>query len=132
MFYNNLLSIPVLLAFSGLVEDWSKPNVEKNFPVASRNSLFSGMVYSGLVAILISYCTPWCIRTTSSTTYAMVGALNKLPLAILGIIFFAAPVTLVGNVAIFIGFVSGIIFTWSKNRKVVAPEPVLPTTNRKD
>ena len=31
-------------------------------------------------AIFISYGSAWCVRVTSSTTYSMVGALNKLPI----------------------------------------------------
>ncbi|KAK8121774.1 GDP-mannose transporter [Apiospora sp. TS-2023a] len=131
MFYNNLLSIPILLVCSGVLEDWSTSNVHRNFPVATRHHLITGMVYSGLVAILISYCTPWCIRATSSTTYAMVGALNKLPVAVLGIVFFASPVTVAGAVAIFIGVVSGVVYTWTKTRETAARgplvgEPILP------
>lgn len=30
MFYNNLLSIPVLLVFSVLVEDWGSSNLARN------------------------------------------------------------------------------------------------------
>ena len=33
MFYNNLLSIPVLFVFSLLVEDWSQANLIKNLCV---------------------------------------------------------------------------------------------------
>lgn len=33
MFYNNFLSIPVLVIFSFLVEDWSYENLEKNLCV---------------------------------------------------------------------------------------------------
>ncbi|KAL0473715.1 GDP-mannose transporter [Neurospora intermedia] len=126
MFYNNLLTIPVLIVFSLLFEDWSNDNLIKNFPVETRNSLFIGMIYSGLAAIFISYCSAWCIRVTSSTTYSMVGALNKLPLAISGLIFFDAPVTFGSVTAIFVGFVSGLVYTWSKTRQKVSQ--ILPTT----
>ena len=33
MFYNNLLTIPVLLVGSLVIEDWSSANLIKNFPV---------------------------------------------------------------------------------------------------
>ncbi|KAK8103522.1 GDP-mannose transporter [Apiospora kogelbergensis] len=131
MFYNNLLSIPILLACSALLEDWTPPNLQRNFPAAGRRALGAGMVYSGLVAILISYCTPWCIRATSSTTYAMVGALNKLPVAVLGVVFFASPVTPAGCLAIAIGVVSGVVYTWTKTRETAAAgqgQPILPLT----
>ncbi|KAK3322352.1 GDP-mannose transporter [Apodospora peruviana] len=126
MFYNNLLTIPVLVVCSLLVEDWSSENLAKNFPVESRNHLFIGMIYSGLAAIFISYASAWCIRVTSSTTYSMVGALNKLPIAISGLIFFNAPVTLGSVSAIFLGFVSGLVYTWSKVKQTATS--VLPVT----
>jgi GDP-mannose transporter len=114
MFYNNLLTIPVLAVCSVLTEDWSSTNFALNFPPESRNRMMIGVIYSGLAAIFISYCSAWCIRVTSSTTYSMVGALNKLPIAISGLIFFSAPVTFGSVSAIFIGFISGLVYTYSR------------------
>ncbi|RYP10079.1 hypothetical protein DL764_000870 [Monosporascus ibericus] len=127
MFYNNLLTIPVLVVLSVLVEDWSSANFVRNFPSESRNSLMISMIYSGVAAVFISYCSAWCIRVTSSTTYSMVGALNKLPIAISGFIFFSVPVTVGGVSAIFIGFVSGIVYTWAKVRQSQVAKNTLPT-----
>lgn len=127
MFYNNLLTIPVLIVCSLVAEDWSSTNLAKNFPIETRNALFIGMIYSGLGAIFISYCSAWCIRVTTSTTYSMVGALNKLPIAISGLVFFSAPVTFGSVSAIFIGFVSGVVFTWSKARSSSQAKSTLPT-----
>jgi len=45
----------------------------------------------------------------------MVGALNKLPIAISGLLFFEKVVTWGGIVAIFMGFGSGIVYAWAKN-----------------
>ncbi|KAH8909601.1 GDP-mannose transporter [Coniochaeta sp. PMI_546] len=126
MFYNNLLSIPVLIVCSLIAEDWSSENLSKNFPLETRNALFIGMIYSGLAAIFISYCSAWCIRATSSTTYSMVGALNKLPIAVSGLIFFDAPITFGSVSAIFVGFISGVVFTWAKVRQSMS-KTVLPT-----
>jgi len=128
MFYNNLLTIPVLLVASLALGDWSRENLAKNFPEESRNSLLIGMVYSGLCAIFISYCSAWCIRVTSSTTYSMVGALNKLPIAVSGLIFFDAPITFGSVSAIFIGFVSGIVYAWAKIRQTEQSKMSLPTS----
>lgn len=129
MFYNNLLSIPVLILGSLVLEDWSSANLANNFPVETRNSLLIGMVYSGLAAIFISYCSAWCIRVTSSTTYSMVGSLNKLPIAVSGLIFFDAPVTFGSVSAIAIGFVSGLVYTFAKIRQSDKSKgPGLPTS----
>ncbi|KAL2168639.1 hypothetical protein VTG60DRAFT_6983 [Thermothelomyces hinnuleus] len=130
MFYNNLLTIPVLIVCSLLVEDWSSENLARNFPAESRNKLMVGMVYSGLGAIFISYCSAWCIRVTSSTTYSMVGSLNKLPIAISGLIFFDAPITFGSVTAIFVGFISGLVYAWAKIRAKAQDAGILPTTNK--
>lgn len=114
MFYNNLLSIPVLVIFSFLFEDWSESSLTANFPIEGRTFLLAAMAFSGAAAVFISYTTAWCVRTTSSTTYSMVGALNKLPVAASGMIFFGDPVS-VGNVsAISIGFFAGLVYTVAK------------------
>lgn len=53
----------------------------------SADSL-TAMIISGLASVGISYCSGWCVRVTSSTTYSMVGALNKLPIAFAGLFLF--------------------------------------------
>ena len=93
MFYNNLLSIPVIVFCSLFLEDWSQANIDKNFPPALRTNLMLAILFSGLSSVFISYTSAWCVRVTSSTTYSMVGALNKLPIALSGLIFFDAPIT---------------------------------------
>jgi GDP-mannose transporter len=59
----------------------------------------------------------------------MVGALNKLPIAVSGLIFFDAPVTFGSVSAIFVGFVSGMVYAWAKVRSSVSNKGGLPTTN---
>jgi GDP-mannose transporter len=129
MYYNNLLTIPILLIASILVEDWSAANISKNFPPEQRNTVIMVMVISGMSTVFISYTSAWAVRVTSSTTYSMVGALNKLPIAISGLVFFDAPVTFGSVSAIFVGFVSGIIYAVAKVRQNSKPKTVLPTTN---
>jgi UDP-galactose transporter len=130
MFYNNLLTIPILLAGSFIAEDWSALNLAKNFPPTARNAIFGAMIFTGLSSIFISYTSAWCVRATSSTTYSMVGALNKLPIAVSGLIFFDAPVTIPSVSAIFVGFVSGIVYALAKVRESSKPKTgILPTSN---
>jgi len=128
MFYNNLLTIPILIIASLLVEDWSSKNLSLNFPAADRNSIIMAMVISGLSSVFISYTSAWCVRVTSSTTYSMVGALNKLPIALSGLIFFDAPVTFGSVSAIGIGFVSGLVYAWAKVKQGREKKEVLPMT----
>lgn len=113
MYYNNVLSIPILLLSSFLVEDWSQANLEENFSKSS----FITMVISGLSAVGISYCSGWCVRVTSSTTYSMVGALNKLPIALSGLIFFDAPRNFYSVSSIFLGFFAGLVYAVAKQQQ---------------
>ena len=131
MFYNNLLTIPILLVASVLFEDWSAVNMAKNFPIINRNAIIAAMVFTGMASIFISYTSAWCVRATSSTTYSMVGALNKLPIAVSGLVFFDAPVTIPSVTAIFIGFVSGMVYALAKLRDSTKPKTgMLPTSNK--
>ncbi|KAF3391521.1 GDP-mannose transporter [Penicillium rolfsii] len=130
MFYNNLLSIPVLIVATLLLEDWSAANLARNFPEANRNGIFFAMIITGVSSVFISYTSAWCVRTTSSTTYSMVGALNKLPIAVSGLVFFDAPVTFPSVSAIVVGFVSGIVYAVAKIKQNAKPKTgVLPTSN---
>ncbi|KAI4179337.1 MAG: hypothetical protein L6R41_007899 [Letrouitia leprolyta] len=131
MFYNNVLSIPILIAASLFVEDWSSANIAGNFPPLQRNRIFMAMIFSGLSSVFISYTSAWCVRVTSSTTYSMVGALNKLPIALSGLIFFDAPVTVPSVSAIGVGFISGIVYALAKVKQSSKPKMGgLPTTSQ--
>ncbi|KIJ55346.1 hypothetical protein M422DRAFT_23946 [Sphaerobolus stellatus SS14] len=130
MFYNNLLSIPVLALFSLIAEDWSSANLGQNFPEETRNLLIFAIAVSGAAAVFISYTTAWCVRVTSSTTYSMVGALNKLPVAASGMIFFGDPVTVGSVSAVGSGFVAGLVYAVAKNNQKKEekrnPESIIP------
>jgi len=114
MFLNNTMSIPVVLTLSMLLEGWSSANFAANFPADGRFWLITVMVLSGLVAVFISYASAWCIRVTSSTTYSMIGALNKLPVAVSGMLFFGDPVNFRSVTAVLLGFAAGLLYTKSK------------------
>lgn len=130
MFYNNLLSIPVLVVTSLLFEDWSSTNVAQNFPPETRNVLFFSMIVSGLLALGIAYTTGWCLRVTSSTTYSMVGALNKLPIALSGLIFFDSAVTFSSVSAIILGFLAGLVYAAAKVQQQKMKESQLPVSTK--
>jgi len=129
MYYNNLLTVPILLIASLFLEDWSPANLAKNFPADQRNNILIAMLISGLSSVFISYTSAWCVRVTSSTTYSMAGALNKLPIAVSGLIFFDAPVTFGSVAAIAVGFVSGLVYSFAKIRQGKGKGPTLPVVS---
>ncbi|KAL6934846.1 GDP-mannose transporter 1 [Hanseniaspora guilliermondii] len=129
MFYNNAVALPILLLASFILEDWSPENIQLNLTKES----VTAMVVSGMFSVGISYCSGWCVRVTSSTTYSMVGALNKLPIALAGMIFFDAPKNFLSILSIIIGFLAGIVYTQAKQKKAKEQKPVetkLPSSNK--
>jgi len=127
MFYNNLLSIPVLVVFSFLFEDWGSENLMRSFPPETRSELLSAIAFSGAAAVFISYTTAWCVRTTSSTTYSMVGSLNKLPMAASGMIFFGDAVTVGSVSAVGLGFFAGMVYAAAKNNQAKVEQARAPS-----
>ncbi|KAG4306465.1 hypothetical protein PORY_000453 [Pneumocystis oryctolagi] len=113
MFYNDLLGIPLLIICTLTIDDWSNENIARNMHGKKIISMIS-ILLSGILSSGISYTSLWCIRVTSSTTYSMVGALNKLPISIFGLLFFKTPATFSTISAIILGFLSGILYTIEK------------------
>ncbi|KAJ3283426.1 GDP-mannose transporter into the lumen of the Golgi [Borealophlyctis nickersoniae] len=145
VFYNNAISVPILLVFSFMFEQQEGHRVYTQYfgPVdptqaAERSTQFWGLVagilVSGVSSFAISYSTAWCVRVTSSTTYSMVGSLNKLPIAVAGMIFFSDPVTFGGVAGVFIAFFAGIVYNHAKNMQNLPPpsNPPLPLYKMKD
>ena len=65
---------------------------------------------------------------------SMVGALNKLPVAASGMIFFGDPVTFGSVTAVAVGFFAGLVYAWAKNNQkkaeMAAQQTVIPLANR--
>lgn len=63
----------------------------------------------------------------------MVGALNKLPVAASGMLFFGDAVTLGCVSAIGVGFFAGVVYAVAKNnqKKMEARETIIPLSSRK-
>lgn len=119
VFYNNVLSLPVLLVLSLVFEDWSgflaKLVHENSTGVNLKLAL--GFVLSGFAGFFISFTTAWCLRVAPSTTYSMVGALNKLPVALSGLIFFPQERKAVNAgylASILIAFTAGMVYSYAQ------------------
>jgi GDP-mannose transporter len=65
----------------------------------------------------------------------MVGALNKLPVAASGMLFFGDPITFGSVTAIAVGFFAGLLYAVAKNNQkkaeVRTQDVILPLSSRK-
>ena len=76
---------------------------------------------------------PW--QLTTARKCSMTGALNKLPVAASGMIFFGDPVTLGSVTAISVGFFAGVLYAIAKNNQKKAEgagkaETIIPMTRK--
>ena len=115
-YMNGLLSLPVIIVFSLLTSGFEGINFITNPSVvfqadASKQGL---LVLSGGIGCLLGVCVFWCISETSSSTLAFVGALNKLPLTILGATFFETTITSKGWLYILLNLTGGLVYALAK------------------
>ena len=113
VFYNNLLSLPFIagmMLFTGEVHTiWNEPDLH-------NPSFLAVALLSGLLGFAISFTSLWFISTTTPTIYSLVGSLNKVPLAFIGLFLFAAPWSVQNLASISVGLAAGVIFAIAKSR----------------
>jgi GDP-mannose transporter len=111
-YYNNVLSIPVLFILVWLNNgNPMTPFMDDSF---SNLSFCLMLLGTGSLGVVLSISAMWCIESTSPTTYCVVGAGNKVILAVLGVIFFKSNVTQKTWVFIFVGILAGLLYGLSK------------------
>ena len=115
VYYNNVLSLPLIAVLMwwygevhGLLEQ-----------PALRNPVFLvAACASSLVAFSISFASLWFLSTTTATSYSLVGSLNKIPVAVIGLVAFNVPWSLENLASIMVGLVAGIVFVKAKSQPV--------------
>eukprot|EP00331_Platyophrya_macrostoma_P010899 CAMPEP_0176429796 /NCGR_PEP_ID=MMETSP0127-20121128/13903_1 /TAXON_ID=938130 /ORGANISM="Platyophrya macrostoma, Strain WH" /LENGTH=293 /DNA_ID=CAMNT_0017811627 /DNA_START=302 /DNA_END=1183 /DNA_ORIENTATION=+ len=115
VFYNNLLSLPFLLP-SCIA---TLPDMGSAIAASSTGALVC-LFMMILVGSVMTFASFWCMKVTSPTTYSVTGALNKIPLALMGIFIFGHMPTSVGWFGIVVALSGGVWYTWL-NRP--APKP---------
>lgn len=116
VFYNNVLSLPILAVLSACFDEWKlfvKVYWLGDPTVAERSRFLCGLGLSCLAGFAISYSSAWCLRVLSTTTYSVAGALNKLPVSVSGLLFFRKERNFgAGNIAsILLAFVGGCFYS---------------------
>jgi len=114
VYMNNLLSIPLLLPVAVALGEVDCA-LENLHVITSRDFLLVNLV-AGSMGYLLNLASLWCVSSTSATTYALVGSLNKIPVSLLGVVLFKAVITFEGAVYIGISMLGGFLYTWTKMR----------------
>ena len=113
VFLNNLLSLPLVAAL--IVGFGEHKLIADDAALRSPLFLFIAALSCG-IGFSISYAALWFLSTTTPTTYSLVGSLNKIPVAVIGIVVFAAPTTAANLGSIAVGLLAGVLFVRAKQR----------------
>lgn len=113
VFYNNLLSLPLLLALMAAQGELSTV-LEQPDLYNPRFLIVAGA--SGLVGFGISFCVLWFLSTTTPTTFSLVGSLNKIPVSVIGLFLFERTWSLPNLLSVMVGLAAGVMFVVAKQR----------------
>jgi GDP-mannose transporter len=111
VFYNNTISLPIFSLFALLNLEFDRAF---DCECWQSNSFIIVFILSGIMGLLISITTFLTMNVAGPTSFAIVGALNKIPLTILGFLIFSAPIDLKNGICVSIGILAGIIYSKAK------------------
>ena len=114
VFYNNLLSLPFLLLLMLASGEAGSVLAE---PALRRPGFLLAAGASALLAFGISFASLWFLSTTTATTFGLVGSLNKVPVALLGLVAFNVPYNMQNVASILVGLAAGIVFVKAKQAR---------------
>ena len=111
VFYNNFLSLPVLAVL--IVYQGELKGLQDDAGLRNPRFILAAMA-SALAAFGISFASLWFLSCTTATTYGLVGSLNKVPIAFLGLIAFHVPANAQNMLSVLLGLIAGILFVNAK------------------
>ena len=111
VFYNNALSLPLIAALAWARGDLGRASSE---PALGDPRFLAAAGASAALAFGISFTSLWFLSTTTATTFSLVGSLNKVPVAAVGLVAFGVPATAQNVAAICVGLVASAVFVWAK------------------
>eukprot|EP00002_Diphylleia_rotans_P020352 TRINITY_DN3953_c0_g1_i2.p1 TRINITY_DN3953_c0_g1~~TRINITY_DN3953_c0_g1_i2.p1 ORF type:complete len:321 (-),score=54.90 TRINITY_DN3953_c0_g1_i2:562-1524(-) len=124
--HNNVLSLPVLIlavVFTGEADVLQ----ERIVKYSEQPGFMFWLMLTGVIGFVLNLSSFFCIRSTSPTTYSIVGSLNKIPLTIASIYLFDVPTSAANLFGIALGLFSGVAFSYTKYIEAVRREVQLKT-----
>ncbi|ELA42724.1 uncharacterized protein VICG_00039 [Vittaforma corneae ATCC 50505] len=115
VFFTNLLSVPTLFLLSMLFDPMEIPKM--TLP------LIISIIGSGIAAYFTSFSTAWSMKILSSTSYSMLGAMNKLIVSASGFLVFDENFERVKMLALLVGILSGMVYSLDSIRKRPSATP---------
>ncbi|CAM9873251.1 unnamed protein product [Chrysoparadoxa australica] len=125
VFYNNILGLMLLTPVALLKGELGI--------LASRTDLHTlgyavVNTFAGAAGFMLNFASLWCVGSTSATTYAIVGSVNKLPVSILGYYMFKTPISPQTAIYASVSLMGGFLYSYAKFQES-RPPPVLPKSS---
>lgn len=112
--YNNLLALPWVFMIMIM---FGETNTILQEPALYDPKFILASILSGILAFSISFASLFFLSNTTASTYNLTGSLNKVPMTILGMIFFDTPMTHLNILSLAVGLFAGIMFVFAKSKK---------------
>eukprot|EP01048_Picozoa_sp_COSAG05_P029414 COSAG05_NODE_9661_length_609_cov_1.015686_1_plen_136_part_00 len=93
VYYNNLLSLPICLPIAFMMGEFPAVLSASLLNDENAQGFMLCAFFSGVVGFVLNLASLWCNQSVTATTYAVVGAMNKIPLLVLGAVLFANTIT---------------------------------------
>lgn len=113
VFYNNVLCSLFLFPASVLNGEFAK---FLRTPALHTTDYAVKNAFAGFVGFFLNFASLNCVAQTGPTTYAMIGSLNKVPIAIMGYLIFDNAISEETWTFISISLAGGILYTIAKLR----------------
>jgi GDP-mannose transporter len=111
VYYNNLLSLPFVCILAVVFGEPQRLSSDASFSSPSFHTIVG---LSCIASFIISYSTLWFLSTTTPTTYGLVGSLNKIPVAVIGMVLFKTAYSTANIASIAVGLLAGVLFVKAK------------------
>jgi len=139
VYYNNLISVPLVIFVDVIYTQdiyallTSSKLISESEGVQEDLGFYATLFFSGCIGFFLSLSSFQCVQSTSPTTYAMVGAMNKIPLAVMGIIIFNTQLNSQSTLFIGVSLAAGTMYAYSKSQLAMTMAPVpkqTPSANK--
>lgn len=110
-FYNNLISIALIvpvMILSGELFAFQQSELTGNV------NFLMLLFLSGVAGVGLNLSSFWCVSVTSATTYATVGALNKLPTTFIGVLLLGEVLKPATAMYVVFGMTGGMLYGYAK------------------
>ena len=112
VYYNNLLSIFPIIALMFYFGEFGRLLAE---PALYNPEFLLVAVAGGLLGFGISFASLWFVSRTTATIYSLTGSLNKVIVAVAGLLLFHEANSPRNQMSIGVGLLAGVVFVLAKS-----------------